>query len=176
MLLAVIFLTTSALFTSRSASAQTNPSVRGTDAPTRDRPTSTSPPPNATGTRAQNQLTVRTSAGDHRFTVEIADDPIERQRGLMFRTELARDAGMLFDFAAEGERSFWMRNTILPLDIIYARTDGTVVSIARDTTPFSLASIPSNGPARFVLEVNAGVADEIGLQPGDTLIHDRVER
>ncbi|WP_420393295.1 DUF192 domain-containing protein [Acuticoccus sp.] len=122
-----------------------------------------------------DRLIARTVTGDHTFKVELADDPIERQRGLMFREEMAPDAGMLFDFGREGERSFWMKNTILPLDIIYARSDGTVVSIARATTPFSLEAVPSNGPARFVLEVNAGVADAIGLAPGDRLVHRRVE-
>lgn len=117
-----------------------------------------------------------TDSGTHRFTVEIADDPIERARGLMFREEMARDHGMLFDFAGEDHRAFWMMNTPLPLDIIFIRGDGTVDSIAADTTPFSTDSIPSDGPARFVLEVNAGVAADIGLAPGDHLLHRRVER
>ena len=117
-----------------------------------------------------------TPDGTHRFTVEIADDPIERARGLMFREEMARDHGMLFDFAGESHQHFWMKNTPLPLDIIFIRADGTVDSIAAGTTPFSTDSIPSDGPARFVLEVNAGVAAEIGLAPGDKLVHRRVER
>lgn len=121
-------------------------------------------------------LVAVTASGEHRFTVEIADDPIERMRGLMFREEMARDAGMLFIFSREDEREFWMRNTILPLDIVYADADGVVVSIARDTTPYSLDPIPSNGPAQFAFEVNAGVADEIGLAPGDRLVHRRIGR
>ncbi len=122
------------------------------------------------------ELVLVTGTGVHRFTIEIADDPVERARGLMFRTEMAADHGMLFDFGAEGPRSFWMRNTPLPLDIIFVAADGTVVSIARNTTPYSEASIPSEGDARFVFEVNAGIADRIGLAPGDTLLHRRVER
>ncbi|WP_332461086.1 DUF192 domain-containing protein [Acuticoccus mangrovi] len=117
-----------------------------------------------------------TDSGSHSFTIEIADDPIERSRGLMFRKEMARDHGMLFDFGGEGERTFWMKNTPLPLDIIFIRADGTVVSIAHHTTPFSTDAIPSHGKARFVFEVNAGVADEIGLEPGGRLVHERVER
>ena len=123
-----------------------------------------------------DELVLLTGGGARTFTVEIADDPMERQLGLMFRTELPRDHGMLFDFVAEGARSFWMKNTPLPLDIIYARADGTIVSIAKNTTPYSTKGIPSEGPARFVLEVNAGIADEIGLVPGDRLVHPRVQR
>lgn len=123
-----------------------------------------------------DQAILLTSTGAHPFSIEIADDPIERSRGLMFREEMARDHGMLFDFGDEAERFFWMKNTPLSLDIIYIRGDGTVVSIAAGTTPFSTDSIPSDGPAQFVLEVNAGVADEIGLAPGDTLLHRRVQR
>lgn len=119
-------------------------------------------------------LTVVTETGTHSFTVEVADDPQERSIGLMQRAEMADDHGMLFDFFVEGPRSFWMKDTILSLDIIFARSDGTVVSIAKNTTPFSLEGIPSDGDARFVLEVKAGVADAIGLQPGDRILHERV--
>lgn len=122
-----------------------------------------------------DRLVLVTDAGEFTFTVEIADDPVERARGLMFREEMARDHGMLFDYGNEGERSFWMKNTILPLDLIFARADGTVVSI-KSGEPFSEETIPSDGPARFVFEVNAGVAEEIGLEPGDSLVHARVER
>ncbi|MEM7695125.1 MAG: DUF192 domain-containing protein [Pseudomonadota bacterium] len=115
-----------------------------------------------------------TATGTHDLTVEMADDPIERATGLMWRESMPDDRGMLFDFGNEGERSFWMRNTILSLDIIYIRADGSVLSIAKGTEPFSLAAIPSNGPARFVLEVNAGVADALSLAPGDRLIHARI--
>ncbi|WP_108659652.1 DUF192 domain-containing protein [Acuticoccus kandeliae] len=122
-----------------------------------------------------DELVLVTGSGTHTFTIEIADDPVERAQGLMFRETMARDHGMLFDFGREAPRAFWMKNTPLPLDIIFTRGDGTVVSIAKHTTPFSTDSIPSDGPARFVFEVNAGVADEIGLAPGDTLLHRRVD-
>ncbi|WP_146620030.1 DUF192 domain-containing protein [Acuticoccus sediminis] len=138
--------------------------------------TVTASPSVAADTLPANVLVAETASGPHRFTIEIADDPVERSRGLMYREAMDQDAGMLFIFADESERAFWMKNTILPLDIIYADANGTVVSIAKDTTPFSTASIPSDGPTQYVLEVNAGVADEIGLEPGDKLIHRRIAR
>lgn len=123
----------------------------------------------------QDRARLVTGTGVHDFTVEIADDPIERAQGLMFREQMARDHGMLFDFALSDLRSFWMKNTPLSLDIIFIEADGTVESIAEGTTPFSTDPIPSVGPVRFVFEVNAGVAREIDLQPGDKLLHVRVE-
>ena len=116
-------------------------------------------------------LTVTTSSGEHRFMVEIADDELERQRGLMEREPLADDRGMLFQFPDLAERSFWMRNTPSPLDIIYVDPHGRIVSIAKNATPYSEAVIPSNGPASGVLELRAGRADEIGAKPGDRISH-----
>lgn len=127
-------------------------------------------------TVSADEVVLQTASGTHRFTIEIADDPMERARGLMFREDMARDHGMLFDFGAEDLRSFWMKNTPLPLDIIFVKADGTVVSIAENTTPFSTAPIDSADTARFVFEVNAGVSEDIGLMPGDRLHHPRVVR
>ena len=116
-------------------------------------------------------LTVVTSTGEHRFMVEIADDDMERQRGLMHREPLAADRGMLFQFPDVAERAFWMHNTPSSLDIIYIDPYGRIVSIAERVTPNSDALIPSNGPAMGVLEVRAGRADEIGAKPGDRVRH-----
>lgn len=116
-------------------------------------------------------LTIVTDTGRHAFQVEIADDEAERQRGLMFRPPLADDRGMLFQFPDSQERSFWMRNTPSSLDIIYIGADGRIVSIARNTTPYSETSIPSNGPATGVLELRGGRAAEISADPGDQVIH-----
>ena len=99
--------------------------------------------------------------------IEVADDREEQMRGLMYRTELAADAGMLFLFDQEQPRAFWMKNTPLPLDIIYIAKDGRIVSIAEHTTPFSTATIPSGAPAQNVLEVNAGYAKRNGVRVGD---------
>ena len=106
-----------------------------------------------------------------RFDIEIARTPSERQMGLMFRTDLPRDRAMLFVFDDEAPRSFWMRNTPTPLDIIYADGAGVIVSIARDTVPLSMRAIPSGAPARYVLEVHAGLTGLLGIRPGDALRH-----
>lgn len=124
--------------------------------------------------RQRTPLVVTTGEGAFRFDVEIADTPELAGLGLMFRREMAPDRGMLFIFGDTGERSFWMENTFISLDIIFIRPDGTVLSVAENTVPFSRASIPSNGPARYVLELIAGSADRIGLQPGDQVEHDRI--
>lgn len=113
---------------------------------------------------------------EHVFTVEIADDPVERARGLMFREQMAADHGMLFDFGTERPVAFWMKNTPLSLDMIFVEADGDIVHIAEDTVPFSEESVPSGAPVRFVFEVLAGTADRLDLDPGDRLLHPRVER
>ena len=107
-----------------------------------------------------------------RFTVEIADDDQSRARGLMFRDEMADDHGMFFIFSREQPRSFWMRNTRIPLDIIYLDRDLKVVSIAADTPPCRsrrCPSYPSRGPAQYVLEINAGQAEALGLERGEAV-------
>ena len=116
-------------------------------------------------------LTVVTATGEHPFMVEIADDEMERQRGLMHREPLADDRGMLFQFPDVAERGFWMHNTPSSLDIIYIDPYGRIVSIAERVTPNSDAIIPSNGPAMGVLEISAGRADEIGAKAGDRVRH-----
>ncbi len=119
-------------------------------------------------------LSVVTATGTHDFEVEIADTNEERARGLMFRTEMAPDHGMLFDFGRMQETYFWMKNTPLPLDMVFIREDGTVANIAQYTTPFSEAPVPSRGPVRFVLELVGGTAHAIGLKAGDRIVHERI--
>ncbi|TVS13500.1 MAG: DUF192 domain-containing protein [Wenzhouxiangella sp.] len=108
-------------------------------------------------------------AGGKRFYVEIAADDQARAQGLMFRDTLADDRGMFFIFRREEPRSFWMMNTRIPLDIIYLDRDLRVVSIAENARPCRRApcpSYPSRGPAQFVLEISAGQAAALGLEPG----------
>ncbi|GGB44376.1 hypothetical protein GCM10011316_15500 [Roseibium aquae] len=111
-------------------------------------------------------LTVETADGPLEFTVEVAATPEARSRGLMFRRDMAEDHGMLFVFENEGERHFWMKNTPLSLDIVFIRSGGRIGHIAKSTTPFSEEIIPSRGPALYVLEVLAGIADQKGIAEG----------
>jgi uncharacterized membrane protein (UPF0127 family) len=108
-----------------------------------------------------------------RFSVEIADSPDEQALGLMFRDELPDDHGMLFIFARDAPRSFWMKNTRIPLDIMYFNSELSLVSVSENTPPCRIRlcpSYPSEGPARYVLELNAGKASELGLVRGDRLV------
>ncbi len=116
-------------------------------------------------------VTVATETGVTMFTVEMADTPEMQQRGLMFRQRLPEDRGMLFDFGEPRPVAMWMKNTLISLDMIFIRADGTVAGIAKRTTPQSLDTLGVQEPIKAVLEVAGGVADKIGLQPGDTVYH-----
>ena len=116
-------------------------------------------------------LAITTSLGSANFNVEIADTESSREEGLMYRPALAADAGMLFDFKSTKPVYFWMKNTYVPLDMIFIRADGTVAHIAAGATPLSEKTISSEGPVRFVLEVNAGTAARIGLKVGDKVVN-----
>jgi hypothetical protein len=105
------------------------------------------------------------------FRVEIADTPEEQARGLMFRTDLPRDAGMLFLFPAAEERAFWMRNTPLPLDMLFAGPDGRICGIVANATPFTDDRRWSGCPASAVLEINGGLAASLGIRTGAALRH-----
>lgn len=111
-------------------------------------------------------LTVSQNGESHQFQVELARTPQEQARGLMFRTEMGADEGMLFVSQVPQVRSFWMRNTVIPLDIIFIGEDGRIVNIAADTVPYSEAPILSDGPAAAVLELNAGTAERLGFGQG----------
>jgi len=116
-------------------------------------------------------LTIMTSSGRHDFQVEIAQSETEKSVGLMFRRSLPRRSGMLFVHERPSELTMWMKNTYIPLDMIFIRGDGMVHRIAKRTEPFSESIIASQGDVTAVLEVAAGVADEIGLKAGDTVLH-----
>jgi hypothetical protein len=119
----------------------------------------------------QQTLEIVTRGGVHVFAVEMAVTPEQQARGLMFRKELPEGQGMLFDFQREQETSFWMKNTYIPLDMIFIRADGRIHRIATDTVPLSETLVPSNGPVRAVLEVIAGTARKLGIRPGDRVAH-----
>jgi uncharacterized protein len=115
-------------------------------------------------------LWIETAAGRIDYRVEIADDDAERQHGLMFRTSMPDGHGMLFIFPQARPQAFWMRNTYMPLDIIYIGADGRIVSIVQGR-PFDEAPLPSGAPAIGVLEIYAGKAAEKGIKPGDRVHH-----
>ena len=125
---------------------------------------------------AQGRLEIRTTKASHGFSIEIVDTEEKRAEGLMFRTEMAPDHGMLFDFKREQPVAFWMKNTYLPLDMIFVKADGRILSIAENTTPLSEAMVPSSGPVRFVFEVVAGTSKRLGIAPGDRVVHPRMQR
>ena len=121
-----------------------------------------------------SQLTLHTDTGDYSFKVDVVDTNESRARGLMYVTELADDAGMLFDFKEERPVSFWMRNTFIPLDMIFVSADGVVKNVHVNAIPHDPTGIPSDGPVQFVLEIPGGRSVEIGLKAGDKMDHDRV--
>ena len=123
---------------------------------------------------ADNRGVFHTAKGDFAFNLEIADTEAARERGLMFRTELAPDAGMLFDYHREQQAAFWMQNTLIPLDMIFIAADGTVKTIHVNARPMDTTSIPSGVPVRFVVEIAGGRSQEIGLKVGDRFEHPRV--
>jgi uncharacterized membrane protein (UPF0127 family) len=112
-------------------------------------------------------LEIVTKTGVRAFTVELATNDAERERGLMYRKELPEGRGMLFDFQHDRPVAFWMRNTYIPLDMIFIRGDGRILSIAENTQPLSDGLIPSGGSVRAVLEVIGGTARKLGIAPGD---------
>jgi uncharacterized protein len=118
-----------------------------------------------------DKLEILTSTGVHAFSVELASNDAEREKGLMYRRFMPPDRGMLFDFKHEEPVMFWMKNTYIPLDMIFISRNGTVTSIAANAEPLSENLIPSGGPCYGVLEVNGGVAARISLKPGDKIRH-----
>ena len=116
-------------------------------------------------------LEVASKDGVHIFAVELALTPEQQAQGLMYRKELPEGQGMLFDFKRDQEATFWMKNTYVPLDMIFIRADGRIHRIAANTVPLSEALVSSGGPVRAVLEVVAGTAKKLGIAPGDRVAH-----
>lgn len=114
---------------------------------------------------------VSQSGARHGFTVEVAATSEQLSQGLMYRRTLAADAGMLFDFGEDKPVSMWMKNTLIPLDMVFVAHDGRVMGVAQRTVPGSLEVISSPGPVRGVLEVNGGTAERLGIRAGDRLVH-----
>lgn len=120
----------------------------------------------------KERLVIVTRDGQrHELNVEMALTPEQQTVGEMFRTSVPPDGGMLFDWGREQESTMWMRNTLVPLDMLFIRADGTVRRIAENTVPESLAIIPSGGPVRATLEVAGGTARRLGIHVGDKVLH-----
>lgn len=119
----------------------------------------------------KSSLVIVTGGREIKFDVELALNDAERSRGLMFREKLGPYDGMLFDFHREAPVSFWMKNTLIPLDMIFIAADGTIRSIHANAVPHSTETIPSQFPVRGVLEINGGSAKLLGIKPGDKVKH-----
>jgi uncharacterized membrane protein (UPF0127 family) len=117
------------------------------------------------------RLDLRWDGGRESFAVEVADDGQERAQGLMFRTELAPASGMLFVYDSPKRPSFWMKNTLIPLDMIFADATGTVTRVHPGAVPGDLTPIDGGEGVQFVLEINAGIAGKLGIAPGTVLRH-----
>jgi uncharacterized protein len=131
------------------------------------------PVPGGSALRAAElqQLEIVTKSGVRNFSVEFAVTDEELDRGLMYRRELPEGRGMLFDFKQDRPVGMWMKNTYISLDMLFIRSDGTIVKIAERTKPHSLENITSGPPVRAVLEVIGGTARKLGIRPGDKVVH-----
>jgi uncharacterized membrane protein (UPF0127 family) len=114
-------------------------------------------------------VTVTMAGTQHRFDVEVARTDAEQQRGLMFRTSLPKNGGMIFPFPKPKIASFWMKNTLIPLDMIFIRSDGSIDRIAENTIPESLEPVASGGEVAAVLELAGGTAAELGIDESATV-------
>lgn len=119
----------------------------------------------------KSALTIDTVAGPRQFAVELARTPEQQELGLMFRPSLAPDAGMLFDFGQPKPASFWMKNTLIPLDMLFITADGRIAGIHEHAQPLSEAVIESHVPVRAVLEVKGDTVAQLGIKVGDVVHH-----
>lgn len=136
--------------------------------PVIERPTDKIPEPQF---KKEGELTFLSGDGKEvkKIDIEIADNAPERQQGLMYRKSMDEARGMLFVFPEEGEQGFWMKNTIISLDLMYVNKNKEIVKIHKNTIPYSERDIPSEKPAMYVVEVNAGFTDKYGIKEGDKI-------
>ena len=119
----------------------------------------------------KSSLAIVTANRELKFDIELATNDAERARGLMFRKQLGAYQGMLFDFFREMEVSFWMKNTLIPLDMVFIAGDGTIKHVHANAAPMTTDAVPSRYPVRAVLEINGGSAALLGIKPGDKVKH-----
>ncbi len=120
-------------------------------------------------TFGKGELTIQTASGPQKFSIELATDDAQREQGLMYRPRMAANAGMLFIYPHEQPVAMWMKNTNLPLDMLFIAGDGHIRNISERAVPQSLTVIRSEGPVKAVLELNAGTVERLGVKPGDTV-------
>lgn len=120
---------------------------------------------------AEDRVSLRGDWGQARFRVELADDTAERAQGLMHRESLPRGAGMLFVYETPRRATFWMRNTLIPLDLIFVGPDGVVTRVHEDAQPLDESTIDGGPGVAAVLEINAGLAETFGIEPGTEMRH-----
>ncbi|HUD95359.1 DUF192 domain-containing protein [Sphingobium sp.] len=138
------------------AACSSSPSAADKDAPARAAP-------------ATLPIVIRSAKGTHRFDVEVARTPQEQEKGLMFRKELAADGGMLFPMNPPRTASFWMKDTLIPLDMLFVHTDGTIAFLQANAQPYSRVPVSAGIPVAAVLELRGGRAAELGIAEGDRL-------
>jgi uncharacterized membrane protein (UPF0127 family) len=115
-------------------------------------------------------LTIESAGGRHNFAVEVATTPAQMEQGLMFRRSLAPDSGMIFDFKTPSMATMWMKNTLIPLDMLFVDAQGRIVNIHERAVPGSLDMIAAAAPVRAVVELNGGTAARLGIRPGDRVL------
>jgi len=118
-----------------------------------------------------SDLNIATAGGSRHFKVELARTPEQLEQGLMYRRSLAADAGMLFEFGHVEPVTFWMKNTLIPLDMLFIAADGEVEGIHERAEPLSEAMIPSEYPVLAVLELKGGTVERLGIKPGDRVLY-----
>ena len=123
----------------------------------------------------RSSLSIETADGTHSFDVELAISGEQRARGLMFRQDMAPDAGMLFLYRSDRVINMWMANTLIPLDMLFIEANGRIARIEENTIPLSRTTVSSRGRARAVLELNAGTVRRLGIGVGDRVVHDRLK-
>ena len=125
----------------------------------------------------ENTVELQTATGAiSRFTVEVADSAAERSTGLMHRESMPTAAGMLFVYPRAGDVSFWMENTLIPLDMVFADPTGTVLHVHANAIPLDRTPIPGGANIKYVLEINGGLARRMGIQPGAILRHPAIDQ
>lgn len=122
-----------------------------------------------TACQAQPEVTIATQGRQITFVVEVADTPAKRELGLQYRRDLPADRGMIFLFPREADQTFWMKNTPIPLDMIFINSQHQIVGIAEEAVPFSLDPRSVGRPSRFVLEINGGLSKRHGIKAGDSV-------